>query len=167
MRRRYGLILVVLLLAGCSSMPAAVPSRPWRSVSSSAAATVATTSDMGFLRPTTEQAQAQAAAFIAIDPRMDNVDRYLTRSIDQCSDIREKGLTGAALTAKGHARFEGGSMPDLTDAQVEQINAAISVWCTPATAATVAPATTTTEEEEEEEEEDATNALWFWSTLRQ
>lgn len=76
---------------------------------------------MGFLRPTPEQEIALAAALVAIDPRLDNADRYIRRSVDQCDYVRRGEITGDALVASTLERFSGGSIPDLSTAQAQQI----------------------------------------------
>jgi hypothetical protein len=85
---------------------------------------------MGFLRPTPEQAATLAAALVAIEPRMDNADRYVGRAVDQCDYVRKGEITGPALVASTKERFGGGSIPDLTDAQAAQIlDAVVTTFC--------------------------------------
>jgi hypothetical protein len=91
------------------------------------APSVVTTSPLGILRPTPDQAATQAATFLLIDPRMTDADRYLDRSVNQCQEIRENGRTGALANTR--RRFEGGTLPDMTDEQVQRIIDAIRVWC--------------------------------------
>lgn len=128
--KRWGwFLLAAVLLTGCSSEPAATssqllaapPSAKTADQPTADLATAATTSPMGFLRPTPEQEVTLAAALVAIDPRLDNADRYIRRSVDQCDYVRKGEITGDALVASTLERFSGGSIPDLSTAQAQQI----------------------------------------------
>lgn len=93
-------------------------------------ATAATSSPMGFLRPTPDQEQQMAAALLVIDPRMTNADRYVGRTVDTCDDIRNGEITGDALVARIQQRFSGGTMPDFSPEQAQQvIDSVVQVWC--------------------------------------
>lgn len=147
MRGRVGVtVLAVLFVTGCgASTPSAATSgsTPDAAVSTVAEAatgaeqatsepeaTAATTSPMGFLRPTPEQEQQMAAALLVIDPRMTNADRYVGRTVDTCDDIRRGQITGDALVARIQQRFSGGTMPDFSPDQAQQvIDAVVQVWC--------------------------------------
>lgn len=136
-------VVTALLLAGCASQsqPAAVTTvsastsetsaEPTEEpVATQSAATAATTSPMGILRPTPEQEQQMAAALLLIDPRMTNADRYVRRTVDTCDDVRNGEITGDALVARIQERFAGGTMPDFSADQAQQvIDATVQVWC--------------------------------------
>lgn len=147
MRGRVGVtVLAVLFVAGCgSSTPSATTSGSTSEAAvstaseaaavtepatSETAATAPTTSPMGFLRPTLEQEQQMAAALLVIDPRMTNADRYVGRTVDTCDDIRNGEITGDALVARVQQRFSGGTMPDFSPEQAQQvIDSVVQVWC--------------------------------------
>jgi len=110
--RTCALIGAVMLLSGCAS---AEPNGGTKvSLDVVPAEPAATTSPMGLLRPTPAQEQEMAAALLVIDARMDNLDRYVGRTVDTCVDIRQGEITGDALVARVQQRFSGGTMPDFT-----------------------------------------------------
>lgn len=145
MRGRAGVtVLAVLFVAGCgASTPPATTSGStsqaevsttseavMEPATSEPLATAATTSPMGFLRPTPDQEQQMAAALLVIDPRMTNADRYVRRTVDTCDDIRNGEITGDALVARIQQRFSGGTMPDFSPEQAQQvIDSVVRVWC--------------------------------------
>lgn len=146
MRSRVGVsVLAVLVVAGCAasnpsattsgSTPEAVASTTSRAATTEPAmsepvAPAATTSPLGILRPTPEQEQQMAAALLVIDPRMTNADRYVGRTVDTCDDVRNGEITGDALVARIQQRFSGGTMPDFSADQAQQvIDAVVQVWC--------------------------------------
>jgi hypothetical protein len=129
----------LLLAAGCASGGNASEVRTSAASATISAATVgpptpgpsvATTSPMGFLRPTAAQEQEMAAALLAVDARMTNAERYVGRTVDTCDDVLKGEITGDALVARVQQRFSGGTMPDFNADQAQQvIDETVRVWC--------------------------------------
>ena len=77
-----------------------------------------------FPSPNASQSATLLNALGAIEPGL-NRDRSIDRSRNSCKDIKD-GISHAQVVSRTKYRFEGGTVPNLSDRQVEQIIVAIT-----------------------------------------
>lgn len=129
MRTRLVFMLApLLLLAGCAGAPDADPGTSEVATPESAVVTPEPTKSAEPVEPElipvpddTVREDAFLAAMTAIDPGLTvNADRALSRADNICLDISQ-GADEATILRNAEARYEGGTVPDLSADQAQAI----------------------------------------------
>ena len=108
----------------------AKPSATASATSEAKPSTTATQSSSAIPSPDVAQTEALLRALSAIDPGLTSKeDRAVDRSRNVCSDVKG-GKDAATVQSNAKARFEGGTVPNLTDDQAANIVIAVrSSFC--------------------------------------
>ena len=107
--------LTAVLVAGCAGSPKTeTPTASTAAASSAAAAPVSQ-----IPKPDAAQAASLRAEFAKINPLLDN-DKAVDNSRNQCTSIRG-GVSADKLITAAKARFAGGQVKSVSDAEAQRI----------------------------------------------